>query len=105
MAKALSVAALAALTSTALAAQCQNMTVPVSVSARNGNFKLANQIAVTNFALRMSRQGHNYTNEILDGYNTVSGDYDIAATCCQPDSSPSKVLQVATHSIGFDRSY
>ncbi|KAK5946173.1 hypothetical protein PMZ80_000313 [Knufia obscura] len=108
MVKALTAAAVAAFTSVAAAARCQNLTIPVSVSARNGNFKLANPtnaIDATNFALNMARQGHNYTDEILDGYNTVSGDYNISATYCEPDAGPGNVLQVCTHGIGFDRSY
>jgi len=106
MVKALAAAAIAALTSTAAAARCQNLTIPVSISARNGEFNLANptsSIDATNFALRMARQGHNYTDEILNGYHTVSGDYNISATYCEPDAGPGKVVQVLTHGIGFDR--
>jgi len=55
--------------------------------------------------LNVARQGHNYTAESLTGYNTVSGEYMIEATYCYPDSGPSKVIQVLTHGIGFDRSY
>jgi len=108
MVKALAAAAIAALASSAAAAHCQNLTIPISVSARNGNFSLANpttDIDVTNFALRTARQGHNYTAEVLEGYHTVSGDYNISATYCEPDGGPGKVLQVCTHGIGFDRRY
>lgn len=38
-------------------------------------------------------------------YNTVSGSYEIEATYCKPDSGSSKVLQILTHGIGFDRRY
>lgn len=70
MTKSYTVVALAALASTAYAAVCQNISIPVNITARNGVFNLANptnNIDVTNFALRMARQGHNYTNEILAG--------------------------------------
>ena len=106
MVKLLTAAAIAALTLVAAAARCQNLTVPISVAARNGNFNLSNPtdaIDATNFALRMSRQGHNYTAEVLNEYNTVSGDYNISATYCEPDAGSSKVVQVLTHGIGFDR--
>lgn len=104
----LATAAFAALTSFASARKCQNITIPVSISARNGNFNIsapANNIEVTNFILNLARQGHNYTNEILNGYKTVSGNYNIAATYCEPDAGPAKVVQVLTHGIGFDKSY
>jgi len=108
MVKAIAAAAFAALASTATAAQCQNLTIPISVSARNGLFDVPNPnttIDATNFALRMSRQGHNYTDEALTGYHTVSGDYSIGATYCEPDDGAGDTLQVLTHGIGFDRAY
>lgn len=106
MTKTYLVAAFAALSSVASAAQCQNITIPVSISARNGVFNQTNPtnaIESTNFALRMARQGNNYTAESLTGYATVSGSYEIEATYCQPSSGAGKVLQILTHGIGFDR--
>ena len=38
-------------------------------------------------------------------YATVSGEYNIAATYCEPDSGPSSAIQILTHGIGFDRAY
>ena len=106
MTKASLAAVFTALIGSTLAAKCQNLTIPVSISARNGVFNLQNPtsaIAAIDFSLNLSRQGHNYTNEILTGYNTVSGQYEIAATYCEPDQGPSKVVQILTHGIGFDR--
>lgn len=108
MSKTIILAAVAALSSVASAARCQNLTIPVSISARNGVFNIQNpttNIAAIDFSLNLSRQGHNYSQEVLTGYNTVSGNYQIAATYCEPDAGPGKVLQVLTHGIGFDRSY
>ena len=76
MVKTLTAAAIAALTLVAAASRCHTLTIPISVEARNGDFNLsspADAISATNFGLRMSRQGHNYTAEVLNGYNTVSG--------------------------------
>ena len=90
------------------ARQCQNITVPVSISARNGVFGVSapqSNIEVTNFILNLSRQGHNYTQEVLQGYATISGDYELAATYCAPDKGAGKTLQILTHGIAFDRSY
>lgn len=104
-----SAAAIAAFAGIASARQCQNLTIPVELSARNGNFPgqevTETDIEVTNFILNLSQQGNNYTEQVLDGYNTISGSYDLAATYCQPDNGPANVLQVLTHGIGFDRSY
>lgn len=38
-------------------------------------------------------------------YNTIRGNYDLAATYCEPDHGPGRVLQILTHGVGFDRSY
>ncbi|KAK3719738.1 hypothetical protein LTR37_004275 [Vermiconidia calcicola] len=92
----------------ASAKNCQDLTIPVDVSARNGVFNLAtpaNNIDVTNFILNLSQQGANYTQEVLRKYATVSGNYNIAATYCEPDNGPSEHVQVLTHGIGFDRAY
>ncbi|KAK5010881.1 hypothetical protein LTR28_007177 [Elasticomyces elasticus] len=100
--------AIAALAGAAAARQCLNVTVPVQVSARNGVFNLATPVTnidVTNFILDLTQQGTNYSANILEGYQTVTGNYTIAATYCHPDSGPSNVVQILTHGIGFDRSY
>ncbi|KAK4550470.1 hypothetical protein LTR36_000049 [Oleoguttula mirabilis] len=101
-------AAVAALAAVASARQCQNITVPVQVSARNGKFNQTTPVTdidVEDFILNLTQQGTNYTASVLEGYQTVSGNYSIAATYCTPDSGPAKVVQVLTHGIGFDRSY
>lgn len=90
--------------------QCQNLTVPVTISARNAVFDVATpqtNIQVTDFILNLSQQGHNYTDEVLKGYATVSGTYNLAATYCVPQggASSSKTLQILTHGVGFDRWY
>lgn len=99
----------------ASARNCQNLTIPVSISARNTNFALqapATNIDATNFVLNLAQPGMNYTNEVLvssndtnDQFRDVSGTWAIAATYCEPDSGPGKALQVLTHGIAFDRSY
>ena len=118
--------AVAALEGVAAARQCQNITVPVQVSARNGKFNQTTPVTnidvvriqrirnlttymlitfQTNFILNLTQQGTNYSASVLEGYQTVSGNYSIAATYCHPDSGPSNVVQLLTHGIGFDRSY
>lgn len=54
----------------AAARRCQNLTVEVDISARNGVFNIetpATDIDVTNFIFEMGTQGRNYTDEILTG--------------------------------------
>ena len=92
----------------ASARKCQNVTVSVQASARNGVFNVAipqNNIEVTNFILDGVEQGVNASAEVLTDYATVSDTYDLAATYCAPDQGDGKTLQILTHGIGFDRSY
>lgn len=56
----------------ASAMSCEDMTVPVSISARNGVFNLpppASEIDVTNLFLGLSRPGNNQTADLLQGIN------------------------------------
>jgi pimeloyl-ACP methyl ester carboxylesterase len=90
---------------------CTNLTVPVDLSARNGVFNVKapqNDIEVTNFILDNTQQGANYSQAVLQGYATVSGHYELAATYCVPDDDEHgcpQAVQLLTHGIGFDRSY
>ncbi|KAI9166545.1 hypothetical protein HJFPF1_02654 [Paramyrothecium foliicola] len=97
-----------ALAAAAVARKCHNITVPISISSRNAVFGIKpplTEIEATNFFLNIARQGFNYTDKVTEGYTTCKGDYDIAATYCEPDDGPGRVLQILTHGIGFDRSY
>jgi pimeloyl-ACP methyl ester carboxylesterase len=108
MTRSSTVAAAAAFIGAASAMNCKNITVPVDLSARNGVFNITapqNNIEVTNFILDNTQQGTNYSQTILEGYKTVSGHYELAATYCVPDDKKAKTVQVLTHGIGFDRSY
>ncbi|KAK6841961.1 hypothetical protein PG989_009500 [Apiospora arundinis] len=108
MARFAQVVAAALLLSVGSARDCQNLTIPISISARNGKFHLhapANNIEVTNYILDLTQPGRNLTDAVLDKYVTVNGNYSIAATYCEPDCGPGKTLQVLTHGIAFDRSY
>ncbi|CAK4028180.1 alpha beta-hydrolase [Lecanosticta acicola] len=103
-------AAVVALGSLASGKKCANITVPVTVNARNAVFDKAaltphSNIDVTNFILNLSQQGHNYTQEQLKGYQNVEGTYHLATTYCYPDSGAPSTVQLLTHGIGFDRSY
>lgn len=103
-----SLVSLALVAGLATARKCQNITVSVSITARNGVFDVEpaqNNIEVTNFILDGTQQGHNATVQVLTGYADVSGTYDLATTYCTPDGGPGKAVQLLTHGIGFDRSY
>ncbi|OAA50370.1 hypothetical protein NOR_00820 [Metarhizium rileyi] len=97
-----------ALAAMASARQCQNLTVPVNISTRNAIFNLnppSTEIEVTDFLLKSVQVGQNHTDNLLQDYQTVSGNYTLAATYCQPDQGPGDTIQILTHGIGFDRSY
>ncbi|KAK2000006.1 hypothetical protein LX36DRAFT_451726 [Colletotrichum falcatum] len=92
----------------AAARVCQDLTVEVSITARNGVFNISTpetNIDVTNFLVMDAEQGRNVSAEYLVGYADVRGTYQLASTYCHPDSGPGPVLQILTHGIGFDRSY
>lgn len=102
---------LALLATIAVAKNCQNITIPISISSRNAVF---DNIATpqtpldpTTFALNQTRQGHNFTNEALTGYATVSGNYNISAQFCSPEGYQANLkdqtIQILTHGIGFDK--
>jgi len=66
--------AVAAFASAVSARHCSNITVPVSISARNGVFNIsapANNIDTTNFFLDLTQQGKNYTASVLAGVSTI----------------------------------
>ncbi|KAI1416738.1 hypothetical protein F5Y13DRAFT_177299 [Hypoxylon sp. FL1857] len=109
---------LASLTAVATARKCKNLTVPISISARNINFALqapANNVDVTDFVLGYSQPGVNFTQEAIGSnggpnsttseFATITGNYTIGATYCEPDSGPGAALQILTHGIAFDRTY
>ncbi len=68
------VAALASIVTVTTARKCQNITVPVTISARNAVFSLkapATDIEATNFVLGSVQQGKNYTNSLLTGVSLL----------------------------------
>lgn len=70
-----SLAALAGIVAVASARKCQNVTVPVTISSRNPVFNLTapgTNIEMTNFFLDWTRNGHNYSNEVLTGVSPPS---------------------------------
>lgn len=101
-------AATAILATVASAKNCKNVTIPITASARNGVFNATvptTEIEITDLILNLAQQGANYSAATLTGYETVTGNFDIAATYCEPDAGQSSALQILTHGIGFDRSY
>lgn len=102
--------ALAACGLVSAAKVCTNVTVPVNIMARQGVFdvpEIASNLDATIFALNFTKQGTNFTDIALRGYQTVTGQYNISAKYCKPDNvtSSNPTVQVLTHGIGFDKSY
>ena len=84
------------------------MTVPVDISSQNGMFNLAvpqNNLDIPDLVLNITQQGRNFTDIVLEGYNTTSGVYNISTQFCMPSMSngTKPVVQVLTHGIGFDK--
>lgn len=106
------VLASAALLSFTEAKICTNITIPVNLNARNGIYNLSEPTdpsQVTLFAQLFTRRGVNLTDQLLEGYSTINGQYNIAATYCVPTNCPpgtnGSTVQFLTHGIGFDRRY
>lgn len=102
--------ALAACGLVSAAKVCTNVTVPVNIMARQGVFdvpEIASNYDATVFALNFTKQGTNFTDVALRGYQTVQGMYNISAKYCKPDNdnSANPTVQVLSHGIGFDKSY
>ncbi|EKG22039.1 hypothetical protein MPH_00630 [Macrophomina phaseolina MS6] len=103
---------LLAISSVASAAkQCLNQTISVDIESRNPQFDTSviphDNLQVTYFIQNMTRQGHNFTNEVLKGYKTITGTYNVSTQFCWDDQKTGNnpVLQILTHGIGFDKTY
>lgn len=104
-----SLLASALLTTSVAAKYCQNFSVPVTLSARNGIFNvptLLDNDDATTFIANFTKPGGNFSNEVLLGYQTISKTYDISVKFCQPDTGcgSDPTVQFLTHGIGFDKS-
>ncbi|KAL8763629.1 MAG: hypothetical protein Q9184_000629 [Pyrenodesmia sp. 2 TL-2023] len=93
-----------------IAKQCTNITVPVSISARNGVFNiptLQGNADATTFIQNLTSIRGNFTKEALLDYTTVTGDYDISVKFCKPntENGSNPTVQVLTHGLGFDKTY
>ena len=100
----------AVLVSFAVAKQCSNFSVPVSISARQGVFNIPpiqGNADATTFVQNLTSIRGNFTNEALLDYATVTGDYDISVKFCKPDvvKGTNPTVQVLTHGLGFDKAY
>ena len=92
----------------ATARQCYDFIVPVTIASRQGWFERVpaeDNLDVAAFAAKFNRAGTNYTAELLQGYQTLRGTYNISAQYCKPDQSSSDTIQVLSHGIGFDKTY
>lgn len=92
------------------ARSCLNLTVPIDISARTGVFNIAvpqTNLDATTFIQNLTRQGRNFSETALTGYQTTQGSYDISAMLCLPtggvNASAPSTVQVLTHGIGFDK--
>lgn len=100
----------AALAGVASAKVCTNVTVPVHIQARQGVFDapvIEDNLDAVKFALNFTKQGANFTDVALTGYQTVDFPANISAKFCRPDNDTAMDcdVQVLSHGIGFDKTY
>ena len=92
----------------AVAKECMDVTVPISIAARTAKFNVPipqTNLDATLFIQNITQQGRNFTEASLEGYTTTSGTYEISAQFCAPSASNAThpAVQVLTHGIGFDK--
>lgn len=86
---------------------CRDINVPVTISSENLALPFPppqSDIEVTNFILANVQMDPSSPLPPPQFIN-ISGTFDLMTTYCEPESGPSKALQILTHGIGFDRSY
>ena len=87
--------------------QCTNMTIPVTLAARNGFFNvttLADNLDATSFIMNLTSIRGNFTEQSLVNYTDETGTYNITAQYCASYLSNTSTLLFLTHGIGFDKS-
>ncbi|GAB7338761.1 hypothetical protein MBLNU457_5470t1 [Dothideomycetes sp. NU457] len=92
------------------AAICVSGMIPVQASTSKNlqfNYQVPqNESQLTETWVEYITAGSPFMQQIMNGTQTVSGTYDIAATYCIPPSNPKpSSVQLLTHGIGFDRYY
>lgn len=91
----------------AAAKTCTNLTIPVDISSRQGLFKnvsIEGNLDATAFAQGLTNIGQNYTDVLLQDYQTLKGKFQISAKFCHPDSGvKGSTIQLLSHGIGFDK--
>jgi hypothetical protein len=93
-------------TGLAAARVCTNLTIPVDISSRQGLFEdipAESNTDVAAFVQDFTRNGRNFTQTALKGYQTLTGSYKISAKFCRPDSGAGSTVQLLSHGIGFDK--
>lgn len=99
---------LAAFAAVAVSRSCENITIPITISAQNavfGNLAIPTApFGPTDVILDIIRTGGS---PVLasTGTATVGGAYEISAQICSPEKGSGDVLQLLTHGIGFDKAY
>jgi hypothetical protein len=98
-----------ALAGIATARQCSNFIIQTPITSRQGQFKeipVEGNLDIGAFVYRFNEFGKNYSAELLEGYQTLQGTYNISAQYCKPDgANHSNTIQLLTHGIGFDKTY
>ncbi|KAF2641750.1 alpha/beta-hydrolase [Massarina eburnea CBS 473.64] len=96
------------LTGLAAARVCTNVTIPIDISARQGLFQNVpseGNLDTGAFVQAFNQRGRNYSQTLLEGFQTVTGSYRISAKFCHPDGGAGSTVQLLSHGIGFDKTY
>lgn len=89
---------------------CEDFKIPVTITSENFIFGLdhfTNQLDVANWVATATNRNPTIKKTVTPRTVNVTASYTIGATFCQPapGKKSNKVVLLATHGIGFDKSY
>ncbi|KAK4215333.1 Alpha/Beta hydrolase protein [Rhypophila decipiens] len=89
---------------------CQDLKIPLTVTSTNYVFGLPhfnNDLDVANWVVTATNRNPSIKKTVTPGTKNITATYTIGARFCQPapGKKSNKVVLLATHGIGFDKSY
>lgn len=90
----------------ASARNCSTFLIETTITPRQGLFReipIESNVDVGAFVSHFTKFQSNYTQELLEGYQTLEWTVNISAQYCQPHGKHSDTIQLLSHGVGFDK--